>query len=465
MEEKVKVDDEEKLKEKARGISIKEGSAYGLMDGFGLKYISPYALVLGATSSQIALLSSIPGLLGNISQLFSLRMLEKHSRKKIVIFGVALQAFMWLPLIMLGISFFLFNIKSGIIPILVIVFYTILTIFGAFTNPAWSSWMKDILPKNIGEYMGKRNKIAGIVGLVGLLIAGIILEFFDNKIYLGFLIIFSIAFIGRLLSAYLFTKKHEPKLKHDSGYYFSFIDFIKIMHKNNFGRFVIYVSAVNFATAIASPFVVVFMFKNLEFTYISFTFTVISSALASLLFMPLWGKFADKYGNVKTIKITGLAIPLIPLLWFSLIFFDYSYLTVVLMGIIFEFYAGAVWAGFNLAAANFIYEAVTRQRLALCTSYFNLLNSAGVFIATSLAAIFVTFDLGIDAILILFLISTIARFLAAIALGSFKEVKEVREFKVKDMITKINIFKSQSVSQYSSIKVLGSETPTSEGYP
>ena len=81
MEEKKLKD--EKLREKAAEISIVEGSAASVMDGFGSKYITPYALALGATNTHIGLLSALPQLLGTISQLFGSRAIEKHSRKKI----------------------------------------------------------------------------------------------------------------------------------------------------------------------------------------------------------------------------------------------------------------------------------------------------------------------------------------------------------------------------------------------
>src|SRR3989338_11312498 len=87
------------------------------------------------------------------------------------------------------------------------------------------------------------------------------------------------------------------------------------MAKNNFGRFVLYVSLIQFATAISSPFIAVYMLNHLKFDYITYTIIAISSSFASILFMTFWGRFADKYGNIKLIKITGFIIPIIPILW------------------------------------------------------------------------------------------------------------------------------------------------------
>ena len=128
--------------------------------------------------------------------------------------------------------------------------------------------------------------------------------------------VFFIAFLGRSLSGYLFTKHYEPKLEIKEGYYFSFFDFFKKMPKNNFGRFTIFSSLVTFATAIASPFFAVYMLRELGFSYFEFTLIIISSIFANFIFQPFWGKFADKFGNINVIKLCGFFIFLVPLLWF-----------------------------------------------------------------------------------------------------------------------------------------------------
>jgi len=190
----MKKKEEEKLKAKARSISIKEGSAYSVSEGFGLRNITPYALALGANNKHIGFLSSIPGLLGTLSQLYALKLMAKISRKKIAFYGALLQAVMWLPIIFLGILFFFFNIGHSLIPTLLIFIYTLVVLFGSFFGPAWSSWMRDIVPENnLGAYFGARNRICGIIVLISMLIGSLILDYFTNiNFYLGFTIIFAI---------------------------------------------------------------------------------------------------------------------------------------------------------------------------------------------------------------------------------------------------------------------------------
>ncbi len=422
--------------EKTKKISIKEASAYSFMDGFGLRYITPYALAVGANNFHIGLLNALPSLLGNLSQLFTLKAMNKFSRKKIVFWAVLLQAIMWLVLLGAGTIYFMFNIHNQIPPYFVIIIYTLLIFFGAFGGPAWSSWMKDIITENRGDYFGRRARIAGIVSMVCLLIAGFILDYFENtKLFLGFIIIFFIAFLGRLISAILNLKQWEPEFKSDDRYYFSFFDFIKRMWFNNFGKFTIYYSLITLATAIAGPFFAVYMLKNLGFSYLQYMIVVLSNAAFTFIFMPAWGKFADRYGNLKVMSLTGGFIALIPILYVLTIFFKLPLIIFYyLIGV--EALSGFIWAGFNLAAGNFIYDAVTRQRLAICVSYFNILAGIGVVIGSILGGLFASLKenmFGLDILLIIFIISAATRLVIYIFMGfKIQEVREVPEFKIED---------------------------------
>lgn len=224
----MKKKEEEKLKAKARSISIKEGSAYSVSEGFGLRNITPYALALGANNKHIGFLSSIPGLLGTLSQLYALKLMTKISRKKIAFYGALLQAVMWLPIIFLGILFFFFNIDHSLIPTLLIFIYTLVVLFGSFFGPAWSSWMKDIVSNNQGKYFGRRNKICGFIALVSMMIAGFILDYFKKtKLIYGFMIIFGIAFLFRAISSFLFLKKYEPEIKYEKNTISAFFSLLK----------------------------------------------------------------------------------------------------------------------------------------------------------------------------------------------------------------------------------------------
>jgi len=414
----------EKLeKEKTMKLSIKEGASASAMTGFGSDYITPYALALNANNAQIGFLSSIPGLLSPLSQIFGSKLMEKYSRKKIIVFFVFLQALMWLPILLLSLLFWK-NIFSIYLPIILIVFYAIYAILGAIAGPSWFSLMGDIVPGKIrGRYFGKRNKIAGVVALIATITAAFILDFFKTKGFLliGFSLLFFLACIFRLFSSSLFKKHYDPHFKLEKGYYFSIFQFIKKAPSNNFGRFVIFVALIQFATIIAGPFFAVYMLKDLGFSYTTFMLVNISSSIASLLFMPLWGKFSDKFGNRELLRIGAFLIPFFPILWLFSSSPTYLILVPQLLG-------GIGWAAFNLATSNFIYDSVTPQKRGICVSYYNIFIGTGVFLGATLGGLMahyltITF---MNKLLFIFLTSGVIRLLIAlIMMPRIKEIKKV----------------------------------------
>ncbi|MCX6742558.1 MAG: MFS transporter [Candidatus Pacearchaeota archaeon] len=445
--------DFESKRKGSRKISIIEGSFNSVTDGAGSRYISPLALSMGASNAQIGLLSALPTLIGNFTQIFSSKYMENHSRKKLMVWSATLQAIMWL-FILLGVAmFFIFGLGPSITVNYLIVIYTILTALGCFYGPVWASWMKDLVdPDKSGKYFGARNKIIGFVSLIAMLVSGFIMDYFkQTNIFLGFFILFGICFFARLISSQILRKKYEPKLKVEKDYYFSFWQFVKKMWGNNFGKFVIASGLINFAVNIASPFFAVYMLQTLGFSYATYTIVVVSSIVGNLIAMPLWGKFSDRYGNVKTIKITAVLTAIVPIGWFASFFiFKQGSAGLVPFLVFIEFCSGVIFAGYGLTQSNFIYDAVTRQRMALCTAYFNIISGIGGFLGAIIAG-FIASNIvtGISIFLFIFLASGILRILFSIFfVRKFNEVRMVEGFKFVDFHKGIKKFTPEHLWRY-----------------
>ncbi len=442
IKEEMKGDFESKRKA-SRKISIIEGSFNAVTDGAGSRYISPFALALGASNAQIGLLTAIPNLVGNFSQIASSWAMEKFSRKKIMFWTTFIQAFFWLFVILAGVFFFIFKFDSSVSVNFLILVYTVLITLGLFCAPIWASWMKDLIDLDkSGKYFGTRNKIIGFIALVSMLAGGFVLDrFTGSKVFIGFFILFGVCFFARLISSALLRKKYEPHLKIEKEHYFSFWQFVKKMAGNNFGRFAISTTLLQLAINLATPFFSVYMLQGLGFSYTYYTIVIVSSIIGNLLFMPLWGKFADKYGNVATMKITAYLTCLVPFGWFASYFFFHGPTTVGLVvylsGI--EFLSGIIFAGFNLSTSNFIYDAVTREKMGLCTAYDNITSGIGIFIGATLGGFFASnFTFGFMSVfLALFFVSGVLRVVfSALFMRNVNEVRMTDDFRFVDISEK-----------------------------
>jgi len=405
-------------------FSFLDGIFASCMVGMTTDYITPYALALKATNSQIGILSAIPNLASSLVQLKSADLTEKlKSRRKIINLFVFLHTLMGLPIILIP---YLFKAQ----PVLfLIIFIALFTSFNAFAGPAWSSLMSDHVPyKSRGRYFGWRSRIFGIVIISSAFLAGFTLHLFKQNILKGFLVIFSIAFVSRFISWYFLTRMYEPPFKVKKEAYFSFFDFIKRIRESNFAKFVIFAASLNFCVNLAAPFFSVFMLRDLKFNYLTYTIVVTTVTIAQIFTFDRWGKHADKVGNVKVLKFTAFFIASLPLWWIL----NQNPLYLIFIQII----SGFAWSGFGLCTTNFIYDAVTPEKRTRCIAYFNVSTGAALCLGALLGGYLVNIlpkFFGYK-ILSLFLISSILRFLAvSLFSGKIKEVRKAEQITSKDL--------------------------------
>jgi MFS family permease len=198
---------------------------------------------------------------------------------------------------------------------------------------------------------------------------------------------------------------------------FTLKNFLKNLKKTDYGRFVLFVCFFRVAVSLASPFFVVYELKYLNFTYMQFTILCAAEVLASFLFLGIWGRMNDNQGSKMVMMITGLLIPVVPLLYLASANF-YFLLIVSLL-------SGAAWGGFNLATSNFIFDASTPENRVKYVSYFNLLHGIAIFIgATGGGLLLQLMGDGVGAIKSLFLISGLLRL--GVALFLFPALREMR---------------------------------------
>ena len=412
----------DRKKQKALSVSIKEGCAAGVSSSIGETYITPMALAVNTQPLQIGFLNSIPGIAGPLAQLFGSKLMESLSRKKIVMLFVLMQALLWIPIGLLAVLVH-FNILTSNAPIYLIIAYTIVVIAGSVAHPAWFSWMGDLVPaSDRGKYFSLRNRAIGTTGLVTVLAGAFMLDLFKTQGYilLGFALLFAIASTSRMISYILLGKQYSPKFRVLKRDYFSFWQFMKKM--DNYGKFSIYLAFFNGAIMIASPFFAVYMLQYLKFSYVTFMIISISSTVVYLLSIPIAGKFSDRYGNVKLMHVANVLFILTPILW---IFIKNPFWLIGIPQVI----SGLANAAFIIAATNFNYDAVSPEKRGLCVSYNNILVGAGMFIGPIIGGLIVNYyhPSALNPYLFLFGVAAFFRLVVGlIFLPGIKEVKKIK---------------------------------------
>ncbi len=362
-------------KRKALEQSLREGTAGSFSQGIASTYISPFALALKATDFQIGLLSAVSGLVMPLSELVGSKMMLTQSRKKIVLKFILLQALTWIPL-----AFLTFLLWKGLflsyLPIALISLYALFVAWEGLATPAWFSWMGDIVPeKDRGKYFSIRSIFTNSIGLLAVLIGAIILDLFETRGFatIGFTIIFTLAFFSRTISWIFFRKQYVPKFRVRKRSYIGFRRFLKT--PGNYRRFALYQGFLYFSLMIASPFFTIYMLQELGYSKLMFGAVIISSTVFHIIFNPLVGRFADRFGNLRTLWIANICFVLTPLPW--LVFQNPIALILIPQAI-----AGLANAALIISGGNFTYDNIDSQHRGQFIAYSTLLLGIGTFIGS-----------------------------------------------------------------------------------
>lgn len=420
--------DSTELRRWTQRLSIWEGSLWAVMWGFGESYIAPFALFLNAGSMVMALIGSGPVLIAALAQLAGAAYLDRIGRRlPIMLAGAMVQAAAYLPLFILP----LLLPSGGMAALLIAV--TVCFFSLGVSVPSWMSLMGDVVDQEErGDYFGRRTRIILYIMLASMMLAGWIISRWKNVGHpaAGFGFLFSMAFLARLISLFFMRRHYDAPLQKTSDEArFSFMEFVRATPRSNFARFAFTVALMNGAAQIAGPFFPVYMLRDLHWSYLQFTINMAVFLLAQTLFVRWWGALGDRHGNRAILAANCWLMTVLPLFWIV----STNYYVLLLAQVV----SGACWSGFNLAAGNFIYDAVTQAKRARVFSYYNLLNGlfsvgGAVLIGAPLAAHAPeTLHLGrIDItlrspLLIVFAVSILARI--AVARHMLPQFKEVRD--------------------------------------
>ena len=402
-------------KKKSLKYSIYDGASFALMDGMTASFITPFAIALNASVNLIAALSYVPQLVGAFVQLFATRVVETfRDRRKILVMSSFIHAVLWIPLLLIPYT-------TPSLKWLLVIYVAFQTIFVQLMIPVGNALLGDLVPQyERGRFFGLRNKVVGVTSFLSALSAGLILNHFSTRnLFIGFTILFTIAFIGRSVSAIFKSMMANPPADTEHAEKFSIVEFFKRMDKTNYGHFVIYITLFKFATSIAAPFFAVYMLKNLCFTYLQFTMMIGAELAASFLAMGILGNMIDEKGTKYVLYISGMMTPLIPLFW--LFSSNFYYLIVI------ELFSGISWAGFNLSSSNFIFDAVKPENRIRCIAYHKFFESIAIFLGAAFGGLLIS-HLPIiffsTTILLVFLVSGILRLAVSIIL--LPTLKEAR---------------------------------------
>ncbi|MGH7230281.1 MAG: MFS transporter, partial [Nitrospiraceae bacterium] len=307
-----------------------------------------------------------PPIVGTWSQLASVKILDHlKARKPLILAGALGQALALLPLFILPI------LVPSNATWLLLGAATIYFAMGHVTVPAWNSVITEVVDADgRGAYFAKRAKVIAVASFAALSVMGLTLhasESWKNPA-LGFGIGFLVASGARLISVKYLSRLPEASPA-PATRQLGLREFIRHDRSLMFRRFLLFTGSFHLATMIAGPFFVIYLLRDLHLTYVQYGAWLAAPILGQLVSLQEWGRIGDTFGNKKVLVVTGLAIPVLPIL--------YLFSTEWLILVAINFLSGFIWPGFSLCLQNYVFDIVSPEDRTKGVAVYSAVNALG----------------------------------------------------------------------------------------
>ena len=352
-------------------ISTVEGSWWAVMYGMVETYFGAFFEYLKYTSYEISILSTLPIFIGAVFQNLTGWFYDiLRSRKTLLIILKCIQT-ITIPLILFA------GYSSGNY-FLLLAFICLYYALAMSQMSPWTSWMGYLVPGRLrGRYFGNRSQVVRIFMLISSLLAGAILNSYEeSNTFNGFIIIFSLGMVANFGSIYYLNRQYEPENTTDDE--IIEIDSSNTNMDSGLKRFITYDSLSEFSFHVSGPLMMVYWLRDLKFDYIELAILINVSQVLGLFSMRYWGKRIDNSGSYSTIRFTSFCIGIFPMFWVGIYYLPDE---LILAGsIIIASLASLMFSGRALALDNRLYEHMKNKKMIKVTSKRFFFRGLSIFI-------------------------------------------------------------------------------------
>lgn len=350
--------------------------AASVMVGLGETYIAAFALALGLGDIVAGYVASGPLLAGAVLQLVSpwaVRRMGSHRRW--VVTCAVLQALSFVPLTIAA----LVGSLSAAGLLLIATFYWGT---GMMTGAAWNTWVGTLIPRSLrSRFFARRSRVGQIAVLFGLLAGGAILHAGEQagSHLLAFAVLFAVACVARLWSAWLLSRQSEPDPLVAAAPLTP--GGVRPQRVPGNRRLIAYLLSLQLAVQVSAPYFTPYMLGEsaLHLSYASYMTLIAAAFISKILALPWLGHFAARHGARRLLRFAGLSVVPLPALW--TISHDYGWLLAI------QLFSGIAWGAHELATFLLFFDAIRPEERTRVLTFYNLANAFALVLGASLGAL------------------------------------------------------------------------------
>jgi MFS family permease len=367
---------DQRVVRRALVLSTLDGLFHAAMMGLGESYLGALAVELGHRGTALAVLATLPVLLGALAQLASGQLSQwLGSRKRLVVAGAMVQALSHAGLVMMAAS-----AETRFLPLLS--YKCLFWISGMLIAPAWGGWMASLIDQRARQrFFALRSASAHTVLLATFLGAGLHLHSAAARAQTlaAYAELITGAMVARLLSALALAFQPDPYAARDGDGPPPYARIKRALTRSRF-RVALYLAALMFGAHVSVPFFTPYMLRTLALSYEEYASLSAISILAKALTFPFCHLVSTRFGLRPTLIVGGLGVASVPYIWT----FAQGYTDLIGVHVL----GGVAWAGLEYSSYQLLLEDADGECrvefLSLASSLSGFAQVAGALIGGQL---------------------------------------------------------------------------------
>jgi len=319
----------------------------------GGMFITGFALKLGATNAQIGLMSTVP-MYCVLLQLVTSSLVERGiSRRLFTTYLAIAWALVWA--LIAALPYVMFKVGPGARITTLIALITLASAAAHLSTNSRSSWLADLIPsRRLGEFFGKSMLLSSLVGVVFGIIGGGFLDHLKRGGASAFAWIFLVgAAVGMVCALLNLPQADVPLRKHEHSH--NTMKMVREAFRNKSLMLVIAFAVVWSLQAIASPFITVYILRDLRVPFVGLGIINAASSVSVLLSSTFWGRMVDRYGCRPVMIACVLSLVPVPICWIWVTSAMSAYCILMPVNLI----AGFTGTGMSVALSKMLFNVTT----------------------------------------------------------------------------------------------------------
>ena len=355
-----------------------------------LPFLPLYLVLLGATATEVGMLSIAGGLAGLVA-LFPgawLAQRVKSLRAVVVLGGGGVAR---IGLLGLAAIPFVFDGQRAVTAILVIA--SVRALVSMLGHASWVSVFAAVVPPDArAKYTARRSLVISVTAMAGVPLMGLLVSRYGGMS--GYQVAFLVAAVLGFMSTACYGAIDEPKDREPAmasgGYRSMLVD-------AEFSRYLLATGVLHTSSMVVAPFLIVYLSRDLGASPTLIGGLTTIEAVAAVGGQAVVGSLVSRFGSRRIFVASMALMPLIPVLWLGI--------TAPWQAAVPYLVTGVAWSLCNLAAFDLLLRAAPRAELGRYAAA----QQAMVLLAGFLGPVLGTAIMNVWGMPALFLVSALGR--------------------------------------------------------